>query len=143
MMILILQVCISSLAEEATCSITVCSELEGAEFRNLPPGCYELEGQGTREDQVPVWFQHVTLELPGKDPVSKESVYQLVLYPKFSEGTVSARSTVRSVNSPSSARSVPLTSDELSSRNAGMFLISVTAAVFSLRMLQNQTGENA
>lgn len=179
-MVLVLQVCVSSLAEEMTCSITVYSELEGAEFhlsrisassgesfltaglsdsagqsvqpqirrissgkaefRDLPPGCYELEGWGTREDQVPVWFQHVTLELPGKDPVSRETVYQLALYPKFSEGTASAPGTVRSVNSPSDAAAVPLTSDELLSRDAGMFLISVTAAVFSLKMLRDPAG---
>ncbi|MGN1389933.1 MAG: hypothetical protein ACI4WR_09805, partial [Bulleidia sp.] len=41
-MILILQICISSAAEEMTCSITVYSELEGAEFRlSRMPACPE------------------------------------------------------------------------------------------------------
>ncbi len=179
-MILLLQVCICSAAEEMTCSITVCSELEGAEFRlsrmpasmeqsfltaglkedagesvqpqirricsgkaefrNLPPGCYQLEGEGRRENQVPVWFQHVTLELPGKDPVSGETVYQLVLYPKFSEGTGSVQSAVRSMDSPHEDEPVPLTSDLNLNQEGGVFLISVTTAIFSMKMLRDQTG---
>ncbi|MGN1389828.1 MAG: hypothetical protein ACI4WR_09275, partial [Bulleidia sp.] len=113
-----------------------------AEFRNLPPGCYQLEGEGSRENQVPVWFQHVTLELPGKDPVSGETVYQLSLYPKFSEGTASAQSTVRSRNSPSAARSVPLTSDDFMIRSAGVFMISIFCALSGFRMLQSQESDH-